>query len=98
MLKHHQGAALTAHSDHTRRREMGLMAVTHNILILRPIKLFYKAGRESFRRIASVMPINTVYAKRLPTPFSHAAGGGRRERTTLSARRTVRSADAEDVH
>ena len=67
MLKHHQGAALTAHTYQTRRREMGLMAVTHNILILRPIKLFYKAGRESLRRIASVMPINTVYAKRLPT-------------------------------
>ncbi len=43
MLKHHQGAALTAHTYQTRRREMGLMAVTHNILILRPIKLFYKA-------------------------------------------------------
>ncbi len=48
MLKHHQGAALTAHSYHTRRREMGLMAVTHNIMILRPIKLFYKASLSPF--------------------------------------------------
>ncbi len=38
----HQGAALTAHTYHTRRREVGLMAVTHNILILRLIKLFYR--------------------------------------------------------
>ena len=43
LAKHHQGSALTAHTYHTRRREMGLMAVTHNIMILRPIKLFYKA-------------------------------------------------------
>lgn len=48
MLKHHQGAALTAHRYHTRRREMGLMAVTHNIMILRPIKLFYKAGQATY--------------------------------------------------
>ena len=48
---------------------MGLMAVTHNIMILRPIKLFYRAGRESFRKIAAGMPINTVFEKRLPTPF-----------------------------
>ncbi|MCH8824617.1 MAG: transposase [Planctomycetes bacterium] len=43
MLKQHQGAALTAHTYQTRRREMGLMAVTHNIMIIRSIKLFYKA-------------------------------------------------------
>ena len=39
----HQGAALTAHTYHTRRREMGLVAVTPNILILCLIKLFYRA-------------------------------------------------------
>ncbi len=48
MLKQHQGSSLTAHTYHTRRREMGLMAVTHNILILRPIKLFSKASRVLF--------------------------------------------------
>ena len=56
MLKHHQGSALTAltaHSYHTRRREMGLMAVTHNILILRLIKLFYKADLSPFLRLSS---------------------------------------------
>ena len=46
MLKQHQGAALTAHTYQTRRREMGLMAVTHNIMIIRSIKLFYKASRK----------------------------------------------------
>ncbi len=45
MLKHHQGPALTAHTYRTRRRrrEIGLMAVTHNILILRPVKVRYRA-------------------------------------------------------
>ena len=43
MLIHHQGLALTAHTYHTRRREMELMAVPHNILILCLINLFYRA-------------------------------------------------------
>ncbi len=38
-----QRAARMAHTYHTRRRELGLMAVTPNILILRLIKLFYRA-------------------------------------------------------
>ncbi len=44
LSKEHQDTALTAHTHHTRRREMGFMAVPHNILILRPIKLFYRAS------------------------------------------------------
>ena len=43
MLKQHQGAALTARRYHVRRREMGLMAITHNIMIVRSAELFYKA-------------------------------------------------------
>lgn len=42
LSKHHQGATLTAHTYNARRREIGLMAVTRNILILRLIKLFYR--------------------------------------------------------
>jgi len=43
MLKRHQGSALTARRYPTRRREMGLIAITHNIMIVLPIKLFYRA-------------------------------------------------------
>ncbi len=45
MLKQHQGAALTARRYHHRRREMGLMAITHNIMIVMPEELFYRAGQ-----------------------------------------------------
>jgi hypothetical protein len=48
MLKRHQGAALKARTEATRRSEMALMAVTHNMLIVHTQELFYKAGRESF--------------------------------------------------
>ena len=41
---------LTAHTYHKRRREMGLMVVTHNILILRPIKVFYRPLPSPFLR------------------------------------------------
>jgi len=34
MIKSRQGHALTARKHHSRRREMGLMTVTHNIMIL----------------------------------------------------------------
>jgi hypothetical protein len=48
MLKCHQGSALTARTEVTRRSEMALMAVTHNILIVRPEELFYKACQDDF--------------------------------------------------
>lgn len=53
MLKHHQGSALTAHSYQSRRREMGLMAVTHNILILRPIQAFLQGRSTPILTISS---------------------------------------------
>ena len=34
MLKRRQGASLTARSAPTRDQEMGLMAITHNVMIL----------------------------------------------------------------
>jgi hypothetical protein len=43
MLKSRQGAELTARQDPTRHHEMGLIAVTHNLLIVLPTKLFYRA-------------------------------------------------------
>jgi len=47
MIKQHQGETLTAHHYQTRRREMGLMAITHNIMIVTLEQGFYRAGRES---------------------------------------------------
>ena len=48
MLKSRLGAALTARADTTRHQEMGLLAVAHNLLIVRIIKLFYRAYRYTF--------------------------------------------------
>jgi len=48
MLKRHQGDALTARVYQTRRREIGLMAITHNILIILLAELFYRAGQAPF--------------------------------------------------
>ena len=50
MIKQHQGAALTARTYQTRRREMGLMAITHNIMIVLLAELFYRADRTVFRK------------------------------------------------
>jgi len=45
MLKSRQGAALTARSTPARQHEMGLMAITHNVMIVRLKQLFYRACR-----------------------------------------------------
>jgi hypothetical protein len=39
MLKRHFGSALTSRKYRTRRREMNLCAVTHNLMILLPAEL-----------------------------------------------------------
>ena len=54
MIKQHQGAALTARTYQTRRREMGLMAITHNIMIVVLEELFYKA---SLSPLISLIPL-----------------------------------------
>ena len=43
MLKQHLGSTISARTDGTRQREMALMAITHNIMIVLPEELFYKA-------------------------------------------------------
>ena len=48
MLKSRQGEALTARTHPARCQEMGLMAVTHNLMIVPPGELFYRAGRTPF--------------------------------------------------
>jgi len=45
MIKRRQGQATTARSDQTRHHELGLIAVTHNLLILASNELFYRARR-----------------------------------------------------
>jgi len=66
MLKQHQGAALTARRYHNRRREMGLMAITHNIMIVRSTKLFYKANQSRFLPRPPLNPTKNVF---LNTPI-----------------------------
>ncbi len=82
MLKQHQGAALTAHTYHTRRREMGLMAVTHNILILRLIKLFYRALPSPFLApSAAALPDQRSFGLICPSELHRA---GHRSDTSLT--------------
>lgn len=49
MLKAHQGATLTGRRYQTRRREMGLMCITHNIMILYAGQGFLQSRSGSFR-------------------------------------------------
>ncbi len=72
MLKQHQGAALTAHTYHTRRREIGLMARTHNIMILRFIERFYKALPTPF--LPKMDPIGSESPSGVLLAWSGAAG------------------------
>lgn len=43
----------TARAYQTRRREMGLMATTHNIMIVLLAELFYRASLSPFSRLAA---------------------------------------------
>lgn len=43
MLKARQGESLTARTYHARRREMGLMGLSHNLMIVALAELFYRA-------------------------------------------------------
>ena len=59
MIKRLQGSATTGRSYHARRRDMMLMVLTHNIMILSPTALI-------------VIQIKVFY-RALPTPFSRDA-------------------------
>lgn len=48
MLKRLQGSALRARTYWSQCRELVLRAITHNILLLRQIKVFYRAGHSTF--------------------------------------------------
>ncbi len=45
MIKRNLGSALKAKSYWSQCREIGLMVLTHNIMIILFVKLFYRAGR-----------------------------------------------------
>lgn len=49
MIKRRQGAYCKGRTHWSRCRELSLMALTHNIMILWQRNVFYRAGRESFR-------------------------------------------------
>ena len=49
MIKRRQGAYVRGRSHHSRCREPRLMALTHNVMILVPRRVFYTAGRDSIR-------------------------------------------------
>ncbi len=44
MIKRRQGAHVRARTHHSQRRDLHLMALTHNIMILRYPRVFYRAG------------------------------------------------------
>jgi len=54
--KSRQGEALTARSDATRTDEMGLMAATHNLMILAIPELFYRAFPTPFCPLPLFLP------------------------------------------
>jgi hypothetical protein len=49
MIKRRLGSTTTGRSYHSRRRDLFLMTLTHNIMILRHKKLFYKAAASPFQ-------------------------------------------------
>lgn len=55
MLKRNQSACLHGRTHHSRRRDMLLMALTHNIAILLPAphEVFYRAGNEPIEKDAA---------------------------------------------
>jgi hypothetical protein len=48
MIKRRQGAHVRGRSYQSQCRDLRLLALTHNVMILMPIAVFYRAGRESF--------------------------------------------------
>ncbi len=48
MLKQHQGAGISACTNGIRQREMALMAITHNIMIVLTVVLFCRACQDLF--------------------------------------------------
>ena len=48
MLKQQLGVSISARTDGTRQREMALIAITHNNMIVLPEELFYKASTVHF--------------------------------------------------
>jgi len=48
MIKRRQGSFVRARKYHSQRRDLRLMVLTHNIMILIAIEVFYRAGRVPF--------------------------------------------------
>ncbi|QNN23189.1 transposase [Planctomycetales bacterium ZRK34] len=67
MLKRHFGSALTSRKYQTRRREMNLRAVTHNLMILRFAELFYRAFLTPYLPLQGIPDTlsSLIFSKRL---------------------------------
>ncbi|MDP6634131.1 MAG: hypothetical protein QGG42_04495, partial [Phycisphaerae bacterium] len=48
MIKRNLGSALNGRSYWSQCRELMLLAITHNIMIIMPAELFYRAGQDYF--------------------------------------------------
>ncbi len=48
MIKRRQANCVRGHSYHTQCRELRLLALTHNVMILVIIEVFYRASRDPF--------------------------------------------------
>src|ERR1700676_5749480 len=49
MLKRRQGAYVRGRSYHSQCRDLRLMVLTHNVMILMHVRLFYRAAASPFR-------------------------------------------------
>ena len=55
MIKRNLGSALHARSYWSQSRELMLLAITHNVMIIMPVELFYRAGQNYFILFISKM-------------------------------------------
>jgi hypothetical protein len=58
MIKRRQGSYVRGHTYWSRCRDLRLLAITHNIMILLFFKVFYRAGHSTFLRVWSSPPSN----------------------------------------
>jgi len=57
MIKRNLGSALGGRSYWSQCRELMLLAITHNIMIVMPVELFYRAGQNCSVEKLSIFPI-----------------------------------------
>jgi hypothetical protein len=73
MIKRRQGSYVSGRSYHSQCRDLHLMALTHNIMILRIRKVFYRANRVPFFCLSDSGTISGRFSGCVGQPF---LGGG----------------------